>query len=92
LLEEFRDQAMAVGPGRNAADHALLASADRITGRHVQFVVMSNDGIFARLALRGDLTIVSPSPPEASIRLVRAARVMFDVRDLVSHELEPAVA
>jgi hypothetical protein len=92
LLAEFHDQVMTVGPGRDAADHALLASADREGARQVQFVVMSNDGIFARLALRGALTVVSPRPHQASSRLHKVARALLDVTDLADGELVPAVA
>jgi len=92
LLGEFRDHVMTVGRGRNAADYALLASADGASAPLVQFVVMSNDGIFARLALRGPLTVVSPSRLKASSRLVKAARAMVDVSELIHDEIAPAVA
>jgi len=92
MVAEFREQVITVGPGRDAADHALLASADRVRARQVQFVAMSNDGIFARLAERGPLTVVSPSRLRASSRLVKVARTVVDVSDLACHDLVSAAA
>jgi hypothetical protein len=92
LVAEFRERVITVGPGRDAADHALLAAAERVFARHVQFVAMSNDGIFARLALRGPLTVVSPSRQRASSRLIEVARAVVDVSDLAGHDLVSAVA
>ena len=92
LAAEFRDDVITVGSGRDAADHALLAVAERVRVHRVQFVVMSNDGIFARLALRGPLSVVSPSRERASSRLVKVARVLVDVSDLAEDEIMPAVA
>lgn len=92
FVDEFRDQVITVGAGRNAADHALLESAERVRTCRVQFVAMSNDGIFARLALRGPLTVVSPSPSRASSRLVKVARAVVDVADLAWPDPAEAVA
>jgi hypothetical protein len=92
LLAEFADDVVTAGPDRDAADEALLACADHVRDRHVQFAVMSNDGIFARLAVRGALTIVSPSQLKVSSRLVNAARAVVDVSDLATDEIVPAVA
>lgn len=92
LLAEFRDHVLGVGADRNAADYALLDAADQHRGAHVQFVVMSNDGIFARLALRGALTVVSPRPEAASSRLTKAARAVLDVSELGLPDITPAVA
>ena len=92
LLEEFAGQVMTVGAGRDAADYALLDVADRVRSHGMECVVMSNDGIFARLALRGPLTVVSPRPSAASTRLVAASRVILDVRDLDRADVVAAVA
>jgi len=89
---EFRDEVITVGSGRDAADHALLTVAERVRGGPLQFVVMSNDGIFARLALRGPLGVVSPTVVRASIRLVKAAHTLVDVGELTRDEIVPAVA
>lgn len=92
IAVELCDDVITVGSGRDAADHALLASAEAVRAARVQFVVMSNDGIFARLALRGPLSVVSPILERASTRLVNAARSLVDVSDLTGDEIVPAVA
>jgi hypothetical protein len=78
-LAAYADYVIAVGAERDAADHALLAVAAQVHATKVQFVVMSNDGIFASLAARGPLTVVSPGAAALSDRLEAAAVKVVDV-------------
>lgn len=82
-LAEFGDSALAVGTGRNAADHELLRVADAVDAPAPHFIVMSNDGIFAGVAARGALTVVSPGAAALSQRLVTAAVRVVDLDELV---------
>lgn len=76
-LGELGRGAIVVGPGADAADHALLEAVDALPPGAAQFVVASNDGIFAELALRGPLTVLSPKAGDLSGDLRRhAARVV----------------
>jgi hypothetical protein len=45
----------------------------------VQFIVVSNDNIFARLAMRGPLTVLSPGLQSLSDRLAEAAERVLDM-------------
>lgn len=83
-LAEFAATALAVGEDHNEADEALLAAAAALEDRDVQFVVVSNDGIFARLATRGPLTVLSPGAAALSDRLAEAARRVTDLQDIES--------
>jgi hypothetical protein len=78
-LGEFADRAIVVGDGNDEADRALLAVADAVEDDDVQFIVVSNDGIFARLALRGPLTVLSPGLQSLSDRLSDAAERVVDM-------------
>ena len=72
-----------VPSGRNEADYLLLDEAEELLGdRDGQFVVASNDGIFASLARRGPLTLLSPGPSGLSGRLVTAADRLVDLEAL----------
>jgi hypothetical protein len=79
-LEEFAVQAIAVGGGHNEADDALLDFADGVDAVNIQFVVISNDGIFATLAMRGPLIVLSPGAEALSSRLEEAAERVIDMQ------------
>ena len=75
--------AYAVPAGRNEADYLLLDEATAlVSGRRAQFVVASNDGIFARLATLGPLTLLSPRIDDLSGRLLDAAQTVVDLAAL----------
>ena len=75
--------AYAVPAGRNEADYLLLDEATALVrGRRAQFVVASNDGIFARLATLGPLTLLSPRIGDLSGRLLEAAEMVLDLATL----------
>lgn len=78
-LGEFEDRAVVVGDGSDEADRALLEVADRVEDTDVQFIVVSNDGIFARLAMRGPLVVLSPGLRSLSDRLTAAAERVVDM-------------
>jgi hypothetical protein len=78
-LAEYGASAMSVGDGPNAADLVLLDAAD-IADADIQFVVISNDGIFARLAMRGPLVVLSPGVGALSDRLAEAAERVIDLQ------------
>jgi hypothetical protein len=80
-LEEFADRAEAVPQGADVADYALLAAAAKVADP-VEFLVVSNDGIFAELAERGDLTILSPGMDALSAGLHGAASMLVDLAAL----------
>jgi hypothetical protein len=86
-LSEFAVQARAVEVGSDLADYVLLDAAKAVLDEHVQVVVVSNDGIFADLADRGRLSVVSPGGDALSERLREAATIVVDL-----HDLEQAVA
>lgn len=72
-----------VPPGADLADHVLLDEArDLSDGGPAQFVVASNDGIFARLATRGPLTLLSPGAASLNDRLRAAADRVIDLGEL----------
>ena len=76
-LGALGEQAHAVDDGSDLADHVLLDAADAIVAAAARTVVISNDGIFVRLAGRGPLTVVSPGVDALSDRLrVAASRVV----------------
>jgi hypothetical protein len=81
-LAEFADRAQPVADGSDLADHVLLDAADAVPGRTAQFVVLSNDGIFATLARRGPLTVLSPGADALSDRLRTAATQVIDLAAL----------
>jgi hypothetical protein len=80
-LEEFADRAQGVPQGADVADYALLAAAAKVEDP-VEFLVVSNDGIFAELAERGDLTILSPGMHALSAVLHGAASLLVDLAAL----------
>ena len=79
-LEEFAATAVTVGSGPNAADEALLDAAAAFDEEDVQFLVVSNDGIFARLVMRGPVTVLSPGAAALSDRLADAAERVVDLQ------------
>jgi hypothetical protein len=81
-LAEFADGALAVGNAGDEADWALRDAAMAAEGRTLQFVVVSNDGIFADLAERGALTILSPGAKALSDRLRDAAERVVDMAEI----------
>ncbi len=82
-LGEMGAKAHGVPAGRDEADHLLLEEAAAlVAGRRAQFVVASNDGIFARLASIGPLTLLSPRLDDLSGRLLEAADVVVDLAAL----------
>lgn len=80
-LEEFAARARAVADGSDLADHVLLDAAAELTGA-LQFVLLSNDWIFAGLADRGPLTVLSPGADALSDRLRSAATKVVDLAGL----------
>ena len=75
--------AYAVPAGRNEADYLLLDEATAlVAGRPAQFFVASNDGIFARLAGLGPLTLLSPRIDDLSARLFEVAQTVIDLAAL----------
>lgn len=81
-LAEFASRAQAVPDGSDLADHALLDAAAAVTADEVQFLVVSNDGIFAGLAERGPLALLSPGADAMSDRLRDAAHRVEDLAAL----------
>ena len=81
-LAEFAARAQPVADGSDLADHVLLDAAEEIPGPTARFVVLSNDGIFAALAQRGLLTVVSPGGDALSDRLRVAATQVIDLAAL----------
>jgi hypothetical protein len=82
-LAEFAGRARAVADGSDLADHVLLDAAAELPGK-AQFVVLSNDWIFAGLAERGPLTVLSPGGDALSDRLRGAATRIVDLAALES--------
>ncbi|MCI2239403.1 hypothetical protein MO973_00815 [Paenibacillus sp. TRM 82003] len=80
-LAEFAPRAKAVAAGPDVADHVLLAAAAEVPDP-AEFLVVSNDGIFADLAERGELTILSPGVDALSDRLHGAASLLVDLAAL----------
>ena len=80
-LAEFADRAQSVADGADVADFALLAAALEVPDP-VEVLVVSNDGIFADLADRGDLTVLSPGIDALSDRLYGAASLLVDLAAL----------
>ena len=78
-LEERADDVVTVPDGSDLADHALLDRAAQVPGKRAQFVVVSNDGIFAQLAKRGPVALISPGSDAMSDRLRDCAHVVLDL-------------
>jgi hypothetical protein len=81
-LAEYADQAQAIADGSDVADLALLDSVAGLSEREMQVVVVSNDGIFAALADRGPLVVLSPGVHALSDRLWEAAERVVDLAAL----------
>lgn len=81
-LAEFAERATAVEDGSDVADYVLLAEADAVLADGAQVVVLSNDGIFASLADRARLTVLSPGADALSDRLRDAADEVVDLTRL----------
>jgi hypothetical protein len=78
-LAEFASAARAVGGGSDEADWVLLDAAEAVTEFPLQFIVVSNDWIFAGLARRGPLILLSPGADALSDRLRDSARRIVDL-------------
>jgi len=87
-LAEFAAGARPVSDGSDLADHVLLDAAAEVTGP-AQFVLLSNDWIFAALAERGPLTVLSPGGDALSDRLRAAATRVVDLAALEGSVPEP---
>ena len=83
-LAEFANAAVAVGGGSDEADWVLLDAAEAVTDYPLQFLVVSNDWIFAGLARRGPLILLSPGADALSDRLRDAASRIVDLAVLES--------
>jgi len=82
-LGAMAETTYAVPDGADLADHVLLDEArDLSDGGPAQFMVASNDGIFARLAVRGPLTLLSPGAASLNDRLRDAADRIVDLGEL----------
>jgi hypothetical protein len=81
-LAEFAADVQEVPDGSDLADHALLDTAAAISARPVQFVVVSNDGIFAGLADRGPIGLLSPGADALSDKLRDVANRTIDLAAL----------
>ena len=78
-LAELAGAAQPVDDGSDLADHVLLEAAEAITAARVRVVVISNDGIFVRLAGRGPLTVLSPGLDALSDKLRDTASRVVDL-------------
>ena len=78
-LAEFAARARPVAAGSDVADFVLLDAADALHADAIQVVVLSNDGIFASLADRGPLVVLSPGADALSDRLREAATRVVDL-------------
>jgi hypothetical protein len=78
-LAEFAERARPVADGSDLADHVLLEAADALQDGAVQVIVVSNDGIFASLADRGPLIVLSPGAEALSDRLRDSASRVVDL-------------
>jgi hypothetical protein len=87
-LAEFADQAQAVPDGSDLADHALLDHAASVKAKPVQFLIVSNDGIFVQLAKRGRLALLSPGADAMSDRLNTVAHRVVDLAALEAEAAE----
>lgn len=86
-LEEFADRAVPVADGSDIADYVLLKAADEVLDDGAQVVVLSNDNIFASLADRARLTVLSPGADALSDRLRDAADDVVDLTQLEERAL-----
>ena len=80
-LAEFAARARPVDDGSDLADHVLLDAAAEVTGP-ARFVLLSNDWIFAELAARGPLTVLSPGATPCPTGCSAAATRVVDLTAL----------
>jgi hypothetical protein len=85
-LGEFAARAHPVADGSDLADFVLLDAAEALHIDDMQVVVLSNDGIFAELADRGPLVVLSPGSDALSGRLREAATRVVDLAALEASE------
>lgn len=78
-LGALGERAHGVDDGSDLADHVLLNAAEAIVASAARTVVISNDGIFVRLAGRGPLTVVSPGLDALSDKLRTVASRVVDL-------------
>lgn len=78
-LGKVGETAHAVDDGSDLADHVLLDGAEAVVAAAARTVVISNDGIFVRLAGRGPLTVVSPGLDALSEKLRTVASRVVDL-------------
>jgi hypothetical protein len=78
-LAEFAERARPVADGSDLADHVLLEATDALHDEAIQVIVVSNDGIFASLADRGPLVVLSPGAEALSDRLRESASRVVDL-------------
>ena len=90
-LAEFADRAQSVADGSDVADRALLAAVAGIEDQDLHLVVISNDGIFAALAERGSLIVLSPGAEALSDRLREVADRTIDLAEL-ERSFDPQLA
>ena len=90
-LAEFAKRAKPVADGSDVADYVLLAEADAVLEDGAHVVVLSNDGIFASLADRARLTVLSPGADALSDRLRDAADDVVDLTRLEERALPSAL-
>ena len=86
-LAELAGTTHGVDDGSDLADHVLLDAAEAITAERVRVVVLSNDGIFVRLAGRGPLTVLSPGLDALSDKLRDAASRVVDLTAVEEYAL-----
>lgn len=78
-LAELAATTHAVDDGSDLADHVLLDAAEAVVAAKARTAVISNDGIFVRLAGRGPLTVLSPGLDALSEKLRSAASRVVDL-------------
>ena len=78
-LAELAAGALPVADGSDLADLVLLEAADDLLSGDSQVLVLSNDGIFAGLADRAPLVVLSPGADALSERLRDAATRVVDL-------------
>ena len=91
-LQEYAELAVAVPPGSDLADVALLALIDELDLPDAQTLVVSNDGIFAELAQCGPLVVLSPGHHALSDSLSAAADRVVDLAAMEELAVSPAEA
>lgn len=87
-LAEYASRARSVPDGSDLADRELLRAAAAVRAVPAQVVVVSNDGIFAELADRAPLVVLSPGRAALSARLQEAAVRVVDLAALEEQAAE----